>query len=227
MLPLVPKLFGLAGTSIVILAIVISALCYQGKRGERYSLLNHFISELGEVGVSPAAWVFNRGLTLGGLLLVPFMIGLGIAFHSVLGWIGMLAGLVAAVGVAAVGQYPMNNLTPHIRAAMTYFRAGLVMVIFFALAIFFQSTRVLPPAANLLSLVAALCYGSFLLLLDRPHKKDAPADGGEPGNGEHRTSDILDPEAMPERPRLWWTALLEWLVFFSTVAWIFGVAALG
>jgi hypothetical protein len=32
---------------------------------------------------------------------------------------------------------------------------------------------------------------------------------------------------VPDRPSLWWTALLEWLVFFSTVAWIFGVAALG
>jgi hypothetical membrane protein len=221
MLPLIPKLFGLAGTSIVSLAIVISALRYLGKRAERYSLMNHFISELGEVGVSPAAWVFNRGLTLGGLLLIPFMIGLGIAFHSVLGWIGMLAGLVAALGVAAVGLYPMNNLTPHIRAAMTYFRAGLVMVIFFALAIFFQSTPVLPPVANLLSLVAALCYGSFLVLLGKPHKKDAQ------GNDEPSTTDILNPEVMPERPRLWWTALLEWLVFFSTVAWIFGVAALG
>jgi hypothetical membrane protein len=216
MLPLTSKLFGLAGTSIVILAIVISALRYQGKRGERYSLFNHFISELGEVGISPIAWIFNRGLTLGGLLLVPFMIGLGIAFQSVWGWIGMLAGLVAALGVAAVGLYPMNNLTPHVRAAMTYFRAGLVMVIFFALAILFQSTRVLPPAANLLSLVAALCYASFLGLLGKPKT-----------NEEHKTTDILDPEALPERPRFWWTAMLEWLVFFSTVAWIFGVAALG
>jgi hypothetical membrane protein len=226
MLPTLSKLFGLAGTSVVILAIVISALRYQGKRGERYSLLNHFISELGEVGVSPWAWVFNRGLILGGLLLVPFMLGLGIAFQSVWGWAGMLAGLVAAFGVAAVGLYPMNNLTPHIRAAMTYFRAGLVMVIFFALAISFQSTAVLPPAANLLSLVAALCYGSFLVLLGRPSKDEAPGSGG-PEAGGLKTTDILDPEALPERPRLWWTALLEWLVFFSTVAWIFGVAALG
>ena len=42
----------MAGTGIVVLAIVYAAWMYRGKRGERYSLLNHFISELGEVGVS-------------------------------------------------------------------------------------------------------------------------------------------------------------------------------
>ena len=114
----------------------------------------------------------------------------------------------------------MNNLTPHIRAAMTYFRSGLVMVIFFALAVFFQSSPVLPPAANLLSLVAALSYGSFLWLLR------APAQPGEMNHDEPAGEDALNPQVVAERPRIWWTPLLEWIVFFSTVAWIFGVAAL-
>lgn len=218
MLPTVWKVFGLAGTSLIIAAITISALRYTGQRGERYSLLNHFISELGEVGVSPAAWVFNRGLTAGGLLLVPFMVGLGVAFQSVWGWLGMLAGIVTALGAAAVGLYPMNELSSHGRAAMTYFRGGLVMVIFFALAIFLQPGRVVPPAANLLSLAAGASYGSFLLLLSAPRQKNTAPDGGV---------DALNPLALPERPRVWTLPLVEWLVFFSTVAWIFGIAALG
>lgn len=168
MLSIVAKIFGLAGTSLIILAVVFSALRYNGRRGERYSIFNHFISELGEVGISPAAWVFNRGLTAGGLLLLPFMIGLGAALQSLWGWLGTLAGIVTALGAAAVGQYPMNELSSHGRAAMTYFRGGLVMVIFFALAIFFQPTPVIPPAANLLSLAAGVCYGAFLLLLAAP-----------------------------------------------------------
>jgi hypothetical membrane protein len=216
MLSVISKVFGLAGTSMIILAIVLTALRYTGRRGERYSLLNHFISELGEVGISPAAWVFNLGLIIGGILLLPFMIGLGIAFQNLWGWGGVLAGVISSLGVAAVGLYPMNNLITHVRAALTYFRAGLVMVIFFAVAIFFQPSPVLPPAANLLSLAAALSYGSFLFLL-----------GTSPKKGEHNIRDILNPQAVADRPRVWPIAWLEWVVFFSTVAWIFGIAVLG
>lgn len=221
MLSGISKIFGLLGTSVIILAIVISALRYVGRRGERYSIFNHFISELGEQGVSPAAWVFNRGLTLGGLLLLPFMVGLGASFQNVWGWLGMLAGLVASLGVAAVGLYPMNNLTPHVRAAMTYFRAGLVMVIFFALAILFQPSPRLPPAVNLLSVIAALTYASFLWLLRTPSKESDQSAGDSPAE------DRLDPPEDAERPWMWWTALVEWLVFFATIAWIFGIAAVG
>jgi hypothetical membrane protein len=185
---------------------------YRGKRGERYSLLNHFISELGEVGVSLAAWFFNTGLLLGGLALLPYVILLGISFGSLLGWLGAVAGIVAVLGVAAVGVFPMNNLKFHVIAAMTYFRAGLMMVFLFGLAILFQPNgkTVVPQAAALLSLLAFLAYGAFLTL-PRAWKN------------EQKPADILDPEQVPERPRLWALASLEWLVFFSTIAWLFGM----
>ena len=209
------RICGMVGTGVIVLAILYSALRYRGKRGERFSLLNHFISELGEVGVSPAAWAFNAGLILGGLLTLPFIIGLGLAFASLWGWLGMAAGIVATLGVAAVGVFPMNNITPHIRAATTYFRAGLGMVFFNGLAILFQPAgRVsIPRLSNLLSLLAFLAYGTFL---SWPIWKKAPEDAKNP----------LDPEQVPERPRVWALALLEWAVFFSTVAWLFGMAFL-
>jgi hypothetical membrane protein len=206
------RAFGFAGTGLVVLAVIYPALVYRGKRSERYSLFNHFISELGEVGVSKAAWFFNTCLILGGLVLLPYTIGLGIAFGSLLGWLGTAAGIVAVLGVAAVGVFPMNNLKPHIIAAMTYFRAGLVMVFFFGLAIHFQSggKTVIPSAANLLSVLAFLAYGAFLAL-PKIKKK------------EQRPTEILDPEQTPERPRIWALPALEWLVFFSTIAWLFGM----
>ena len=204
--------FGIAGTGLVILAVFYPSLMYRGKRGERYSLLNHFISELGEVGVSHAARVFNAGMLLGGLLLLPYIIGLGIAFGSPLGWLGTAAGIIAVLGVAAVGVFPMNNLKLHAIAAMTYFRAGLLMVLFFGLAILFQPAgkTIIPSAANILSLLAFLAYGAFLTL-PRVKKK------------EQKPTEILDPELTPERPRLWALPALEWLVFFSTIAWLFGM----
>jgi hypothetical membrane protein len=206
-------IFGFAGTGLVVLAVLYPTLVYRGKRGEPYSLLNHFISELGEVGVSRAAWFFNTGLLLGGLMLIPYIISLGISFDSLLGWLGTAAGIIAVLGVAAVGIFPMNNLKPHAIAAMTYFRAGLAMVFFFGLAILFQPAGkpVVPPAANLLSLLAFLAYGAFLTL-PRIRKK------------EQRPAELLDPEQTPERPQVWALPALEWAVFFSTIAWLFGIA---
>ena len=208
-------IFGFAGTGLVMLAVLYPSIVYRGKRGERYSLLNHFISELGEVGVSRAAWFFNTGLLLGGLILLPYIICLGISFGSLLGWLGTAAGIVAVLGVTSVGLFPMNNLKPHTIAAMTYFRAGLVMVFFFGLAILFQPAGkpTIPPAANLLSLLAFLAYGAFLVFPRFTKKEQEPTN-------------ILDPEQTPERPRVWALAALEWLVFFSTIAWLFGVAFL-
>ena len=89
-----------------------AALRYRGKAGERFSLLNHFISELGEVGVSRGAWAFNGGLALTGLLLLPFVVHLGIVLGGVLGWGGAFFAAAATGGVAAVGIFPMNNRKP-------------------------------------------------------------------------------------------------------------------
>lgn len=206
------RFLSFAGIGLIILASFYPALVYRGKRGERYSPLNHFISELGEVGVSKAARFFNAGLLLGGLILLPYIIGLGIIFGSLLGWLGTAAGVITVLGVAAVGVFPMNNLKPHVIAAMTYFRAGLGMVFFFGLAILFQPIEkiVIPPAANLFSLLAFLAYGSFLML---PRIKKE----------EEKPTEFLDPQQEPERPRLWALALLEWAVFFSSIAWLFGM----
>jgi hypothetical membrane protein len=205
-------ILGFTGTGLIVLAVLYPIFLYRGKHGERFSLLNHFISELGEVGVSRAARIFNAGLLLAGLVMLPYVIGLGMAFGSPLGWLGTAAGVVAVLGVAAVGVFPMNKIQPHTTAATTYFRAGLVMVFFFGLAIFFQplGKTSIPQAANLLSLLAFLAYGAFLALPLFRKKKETPSDN-------------LDPEQEPERPRVWAFPTLEWLVFFSTIAWLFGM----
>jgi len=206
------RIFGFTGTGLILAAVFYPIFEYRGKRGERYSLLNHFISELGEVGVSEAARIFNGGLLLAGLVMLPYVVGLGIAFGSPLGWLGTAAGIIAVLGVSAVGILPMNNVKSHTIAAMTYFRAGLVMVFFFGLAIFFQpaGNAVIPQAANLLSLLAFLAYGAFLVWPLFSKKNQKPAD-------------ILDPQLEHERPRIWALPTLEWLVFFSTIAWLFGM----
>jgi hypothetical membrane protein len=206
------RLFGFSGIGLILLAVIFPIFLYRGKRRERFSMLNHFISELGELGVSRAARIFNRGLLLAGLLMLPYVVGLGMAFGSLLGWLGTAAGIIAVLGVAAVGVFPMNNVQSHTTAAVIYFRSGLVMVFFFGLAIFFQPAgrAIIPQTANLLSLLAFLAYGAFLAW-PLVRKKD------------QKPSEILDPQQEPERPRIWALPILEWLVFFSTMAWLFGM----
>ncbi len=209
------RLFCYLGMGLIALGIVYSASYYRGKQGEKFSILNHFISELGEVGINSAAWAFNLGLILGGLITIPFIVGLGIKFNSVLGWLGMAAGLTTTLGVTAVGLFPMNNMGPHVKAAQTYFRAGLVMVLLFGLAILFQpaGNNGIRQIANLLSLLAFAAYAAFLLLV-KPRKPD----------GGSASSNPLDPTEKPERPRVWLFPILEWGVFFATLVWLFGMA---
>jgi hypothetical membrane protein len=208
-------IFGLVGSAFILLAVIFPALVYRGKRGESYSLLNHFISELGELGVSKGARVFNLGLILGGLSLLPYIFWLGTLFQSILGWLGAVSGAIAMLGVAAVGVFPMNNLKPHGRAAMTFFRGGLLMVIFFGLAILFQPAGqvLVPKLANLLSILAVGAYSSFLYLLTGPNKDKSQWDN-------------LDPQKNPDRPSFWMLPFLEWLVFFTTTFWLFGMVFL-
>ncbi len=209
------RILGVAATLLILAGVGCSAALFQGRHQERYSMLNHFISELGERGVSRAAWVFNGSLILGGLALLPFNIGLGLQFNSVLGWLGAAAGIITVLGVAAVGLFPMDNMQSHIIAAMTYFRGGLLMVILYGLAIFFQpaGSVKIPLLVNIFSLLSVAAYSAFLLRMRRKPEKQPE-------------SDQLAPLKQPDRPRVWRMAVMEWAVFFSTMLWLLSITVL-
>ncbi len=207
--------FGLAGCAVILITTAVSGLAYRGRRGEAYSAFNHFISELGERGVSARADVFNAGLIAAGVCFVPFIVGLAARLGGAWAGLGAAAGVVTAAACIGVGALPMNNLTPHTWAAMTYFRAGLAMVLFFTIAIAAQPAgRVAVPKASLLfSLLACASYAGFLALVRGRSARD-------------HVPNILDPEAQAERPRFWALPAVEWCIFFSTVLWFFAVAVL-
>jgi hypothetical membrane protein len=200
------KLVGITGSLLVMLASLAAALVYRGKKGEHYSPLNHFISELGELGVSRLAWLFNAGLITGGAVLLPGCVGLGLLIPGVWSKLALVAGCVTAVSMILVGVFPMNNLKPHTLVAMTYFRAGLVMVILFTLAIALQpeGQAVVPHVVNWAGMLAILAYGSFLSIMR---------------TSARRGDDILNPLQGSARPRFWLLPAMEWAIFFTTVLW--------
>jgi hypothetical membrane protein len=211
--------FGIAGGVIMLVCVITAMVAYVGTEGQRYSPLNHFISELGLVGVSRLAVVFNAGLVASGVLYLPFTLGLGAAIGGWWAAAGTLAGLVAAAAVAGVGFFPMNDLPPHIAAAMTFFRSGLLTVLLFGIAIQRQRPdpmvgqlhrrRAVDRRANVASLVAVLAFAVFLLWMQL-----------QPGGASGFHGGVI-----VDRPALWPSAILEWSIFVAMVAWFFVVGA--
>jgi hypothetical membrane protein len=203
-------LFGMAGSILVLAGVLVPMAVYVGRAGERYSPLNHFISELGEVGVSRLAPVFNAALVAAGVLYVLFVLGLGAAVGGWWAAAGTLAGLVSAMSAACVGVFPMNDLAPHIAAAVTFFRSGLVTVLLFGIAIQRQRAgrRAVDRRSNIAGIAAATAYATFLLWM-----------AARPGS----TSDFQP--ALVARPDIWPSAILEWSVLVTVIVWFFVVAA--
>ena len=208
-----PQLFKLLGLIAAVFALVgalVSAFFYRGKQGERFSALNHFISELGEVGVSRMAWAFNLGLILVGLCLLPACINLGLIIPGVLAKIGMVAGALCSLSLSLVGVFPMNKLEPHRFAAMTFFRSGLVMLILFSLAIAMQSG---PESAisrwyALAGLPPMIAFALFLILVARAYKQtETPLSPGE-----------------IDRPRVWGLVIAEWAILLTVILWFVLIA---
>ncbi len=204
-------LLAAAGSLLACIAVLASALAYSGKQAESYSLLNHFISELGEVGVSRAAWVFNAGLVAAGALLIPCAVGLGLRLRTVWSLLGTAAGISAGVFLAGVGVFPMNNLPPHAFTAMWFFRAGLATVLLFGIAFAAQRRDRLRgrAVAVLFSAIAAASYTVFLFAASPPEAGASSLDA-----------------SFALRPRVWPLAALEWMVFFATILWFLGVSLL-
>ena len=209
--PILFKVAGLLGCLLSVAGALIAGSVYRGKQGEPYSVLNHFISELGERGVSQRAWAFNWGLILCGILLLPATLNLGLTLPGLWAKIGMVFGVITALSLSLVGVFSMDRLKPHGIAAVTFFRAGLLMVLFFTLAIAFQpqDNQVFPRLLALAGIPAIAAFATFLVMMSLIHKThDQP----------------LEPLAQ-SRPRVWKMAISEWAIFVTIVFW-FLMAAL-
>jgi hypothetical membrane protein len=124
----VPIVAGLAAPAVVGGCALATALAYRGTAGEPYSPLNHWISELGEVGVSRLAPVFNAGVVVGGTCLGVFMWSLASARRGRLARAYGRIGVVAGVAGALVGVFPMNRIVPHAITSTTFFNLATLAV---------------------------------------------------------------------------------------------------
>ncbi len=208
--PALFKTVGVTGVIFGILGVLIPSFAYRGRKGERYSFLNHYISELGEVGVSRLAWVFNLGMIVCGICIVIASLSLGLLLSGFWAKAGLVLGVITGFALSMVGAFPMDNIKRHILAAVTFFRAGFLMVIAFSLAFVLQKGDVLVVSRwlGLAGLFPILAFGIFLGLMWTVR------DVGY---------DVLSAPDL-ERPRVWKFAISEWSIYFAMIFWILVIA---
>lgn len=204
------KLAGTIGVIIGLIGVIVPSLVYRGTKGQKYSFLNHYISELGEVGVSRFAWVFNLGMILSGVCIVIACLNLGLIMKGFWAKAGLVTGVATGIALSMVGVFPMNQMKNHSTAAIAFFRGGLLMVLFFSLAVGLQSGEnlIVPRELGLVGLIPVIAFGVFLGLMWSVRDETHEALG---------TAEL-------DRPSMWKFAISEWSIFFSLILWILAVA---
>ncbi len=161
-------------------------------------MFNHYISELGELGVSEFAIIFNIGMMIAGIFYIPFMFGLGWYLENVFGKIAGIVGAFSSLSIYLVGIYPMNNATMHGITAISFFLSGLIMSILWALAILVQKDVKIP---KIFSLGGFINVAIFVLFLYGPWDSFGAT-----------------------RPEFSMSTTLEWAIYFAIVSYMFILA---
>ena len=192
---------GVLGSALLLVLSVVAALVYTGTAGEGFSPLNHWISELGEMSVSRLAVLFNVGIFVGGICLAIFMTSLGLLRQSRLAWLYVPIGILAGIGGAFVGVFPMDSGGPHVPAALTFFVLGWMSV---GLASIDLYRRPDPRFPSWLPWLGALTVLAFLLFLSLyiPYLMDTGASSRD-------------------RAPFRLVVALEWLVLIGIMSWVF------
>ena len=193
-------LAGILGATFVAVCSVIAALVYSGTVGEGFSPLNHWISELGEEGVSQMAALFNLGIMVGGICLGIFMTALGLLRRTKLAWLYVPVGIVAGIGGMFVGVYPMSSNGPHIPAALTFFVLGWIAVGLASIDLWRRPDARFP---RWLPWLGALTVAAFLIFLSLYVPYLTYTGAGS-----------------PDRAPFQLVVVFEWLVLVGIMGWV-------
>ncbi len=202
--------FGFLGSGIVLLSMFITAIMYRGPSGQIFNPLNHFISELGYIGVSNFSWLFNIGIFVGGLVLACFMWGLSDKVKTRILEISSLVGILACVFGSLIGIFPMNTVNTHIVIAMAFFISSTITIILFSIGIYIDPESILPKA---LVWYGGIVVVIFVLFLFNPFDISAVNF-----TGSFTQENISNLDNF--RPGIWNLAILEWLSVLSIITWI-------
>ena len=196
---------GLVGCTIIIMCTLITAWMFEEK-GESYSMLNHFISELGHTKRSTYFWVFNSGLIFGGAFMIIFSLGIRLGFTGKFRDFLSVIAFIAAISCSLVGVFPVDDFENHVTVALSFFGMGLVTILIVTTLSLMGKTPALPKMAVIPGILTAVAFAAFLL---------SPSDLFR--------SWVEDPDNFV-RPEIWHKPMIEWVCFFSMLGWIIMVS---
>jgi len=203
-------LTGLIGPIVFGVSMLVAGLGYEGIDGQRYKIMNHFVSELGELGVSDLAWVFNAGLLVEGIATTFFVVVLAFQLRSWLRYPLGILGVITTVNAGLVGIYPMNYLGRHIVVAMNFFNLGMLISFLYSLVFLFDNRHSFPKWLAIPGLVNA---GLFTWFLNFPSNESSiEFQEGMVGLVRNR------PDFLP-------MALLEWAIVLGICLWLLVLAS--
>ncbi len=193
--------FGIIGIIIIITGMIISSLEFKNFQGESYSILNHFISELGNPYKSSYHYIYNYGLMIGGFLLVPFVIYLGKYLNTPLGYLATIIGSISMASLIALGLLPEHKVYPHLIAALTFFIGSALGIGLFGISIWRNKKNKFPKYFSIISFLTVICFILFLLMPKEELKK------------------VMKDPLNHIRPDYWGLAIFEWLFFICVTIW--------
>jgi hypothetical membrane protein len=196
---------GMLAFAAIALGCIGAAIGYTGTAGEPYSPLNHWISELGQEGVSGRAWLFNAMLLLGGLSFVAFVVGLAASSPSRLRWAFGPVGVVAGIGGMFVGVYPMNHPTQHVLAASLFFNFGWIFVAVASIAFVRHREARHPAWLAIVGAVSVVAFIAFIVSL---------------GVDDFARQRMASEGPIIGRPDVWIAPTLEWAALIGIMAWV-------
>ena len=196
---------GIVGGGVVAIGAMATAVAYRGADAERFSPLNHFVSELGELAESELAGLFNLSLIIGGVCFAVFMSGLAASRPGLLGLLAGVVGVIAGIGGAFAGVFPMDHGVAHGLAASMFFNLGWIAVALASLDLVLRRDPRLSRAHAILGLVTVVAFIAFI------REVANTSAGGQ----------FVVPEA---RPDIWAVAALEWLTIVGIISWVLSIS---
>jgi len=196
---------GLVGCTTIIMCTLITAWMFK-EAGESYSMLNHFISELGHTKRSEYFWVFNSGLIFGGAFLTIFALGIRLGFTGKFRDTISVMAFISALSSALVGVFPVDDFENHVTVALSFFGTGLITIVMVTTLTFVGKTPDLPKSSMIPGVFTAIAFLAFLL---------SPTD---------LFRSWLEDPANFVRPAIWLKPIIEWVCFFGMLGWIIMVS---
>jgi Protein of unknown function (DUF998) len=191
------------GVVIWSLGISVAIVSYNHSNATPFSCWNHFASELGFLGASRRAWVFNATEAFGSLMSLSIIYSLGARLHSRLGYLASCFGLLTfltASGIGALGLSPRYLFANHVTSeflqahnvtAIVFFIGWLLTVTLFTRALGGRwqnrASRplVVTGATGFLVCLSFVACGAYAL----------------------------------QHPRVTWPAIMEWVLLGSVFLW--------